>query len=134
VLKLKAESSEERDHWVQVVKNILRDSVDKEQKLQAEAEAAAQLVIQNSLFEDCEPSWTPNQRDVAILLRLEKQVIPERKTSSPTKNGSGEVDEEGGKRRGTMTDIDQSICEGVNDVSRSPEKKKSTIKKLFKLF
>ena len=59
---------------------------------------------------------------MAILLRLEKQVTAEKKASSPTKNGSGEVD------------VDQSISEGVNDVSRSPEKKKSAIKKLFKLF
>jgi len=38
---LKAVNSEERDKWVQVVKNILKDLGEKDQK----AEAAAQLVI-----------------------------------------------------------------------------------------
>lgn len=88
----------------------------------------------NSLFEDCEPVWTPNQRDVAILLRLEKQVIAERKPPSPVKNAQEQPDEGSEKRRETLTDLDQSASPADPDVSQTPEKKKSAIKRLFKLF
>ena len=74
MLKLKAANSEERDNWVQIIKGILK----KEQKILAEVAAQPGL---NSLFEDCEPNWTPNQRDVAILLKLENQEISIKKTS-----------------------------------------------------
>ncbi len=127
MLKLKATSSEERDKWVQVVKNIFKDIGEKDQK----AEAAAQMVILNSLFEDCEPVWTPNQRDVAILLRLEKQVIAEKKPS-PTKTIQEQLENGSEKRRDSINDLDQSTAE--QDVSRTSEKKKSAIKRLFKMF
>jgi len=77
----------------------------------------------NSLFEDYEPDWTPNQRDVAILLKLEKQESPVNNRSSAEK-----------KRRSTMFEMGQSGGEGINDVSITSEKKKSMIKKLFNKF